>query len=119
MVKMRILIVMAMCAALATPVFSKSNEQNIIPVVNGMTITTSDSIANVEFRAKSFGPGFCNVEVSADNNTNKILAPPLTWSSWQVVAAHIGVVTYTLGYKEECDTGALVEVRYFVRHNDE
>ncbi len=87
--------------------------KRVIPLIKGMTITTGDYVSNVEFRVKSLGPGMCTVEVSAGaKETKRLLSPPLTWSSWQILSAHLGSVKYILDYKIGCDTDVLVEVRY-------
>lgn len=89
--------------------------QVVVPFADGMTITTSDSVANVEVHAKSFGPGFCSVTFTASpgGSPKQIAAPPAAYSSWVVIASHIGVVTYTISYDVGCDTGVLAEIRYF------
>lgn len=92
--------------------FATENGKTVVLLVNGMTITTGNSYATVEVRAKSFGPGFCAVDVHANGDTAGVLAPPFVWSTWQNLSNHIGTVSYTLSYDKKCDTDALVEVRY-------
>ena len=87
--------------------------QTTQPLTNGMTITTSNSVANVEVRAKSFGPGFCAVGISSPYGQSNFLAPPLTWSPWTHLFSHMGAITATLGTSVGCSTGAVFEVRYF------
>lgn len=83
-------------------------------LVSGMTVTTANSVATVEVRAKSFGPGFCGVNFSTDHGDKvTISAPPLAYSDWRSLASHIGSVTYRVEYEATCDTGALAEIRYF------
>ncbi len=112
--KMHILALMV-GATMMAPSFASANaqEKRVVPLVDGMTITAGDVVSNIEFRAKSFGPGVCAVEVSASTHEKRgILAPPLTWSNWIPLTAHIGPASFTLNYKASCDTGAIVEVRY-------
>ena len=87
--------------------------QTTQPLTSGMTITTSDSVANVEIRAKSLGPGFCAVGISSPYGQANFLSPPLSWSPWTNLFAHVGAITATLNTSVGCDTGALFEVRYF------
>ena len=87
--------------------------QTTQPLTSGMSITTSDSVANVEVRAESLGPGFCAVSISSNSGSTSFLAPPLTWSPWTTLFAHVGIVSATLTTSVGCDTGALFEVRYF------
>jgi hypothetical protein len=87
--------------------------QVVVPFVDGMTITTSNSVANVEIRAQSLGPGACAVEFSAGDKTIGLLAPPLVYTGWSVLTSHIGSVTFTLSDDVKCDTGVLAQVRYY------
>lgn len=81
---------------------------------NGMSITTCNCVANVQVRAKSFGPGFCDTRISNSfGNAVQISAPPFSWSNWEILNSHLGEVTYTINVSAECDTGALFEVKYF------
>ncbi len=89
------------------------DDKAVVPFIDGMTINTSDSVASVEVRAQSIGPGFCASRFSAGQHTVDILAPPLTWSDWVELTAHIGAVSFTLGSTVMCDTGVLAEVRYY------
>ena len=87
--------------------------QVVESLVDGMTITTSDSVANVEVRGKSLGPGLCAVEYSTSGGSVSFDAPPLAFSDWNVLASHIGSVTYTISERAICDTGVVSEVRYY------
>lgn len=87
--------------------------QRTFPLVNGMSITTSNSVANVEVRAQSQGPGFCGVSINGGIGTANFLAPPYTWSPWTTLFSHIGSVSTTVNTNVECDTGALFEIRYY------
>lgn len=87
--------------------------QRMFPLVNGMSITTSNSVANVEVRAQSQGPGFCGVSINGGMGNATFLAPPFTWSPWTTLFSHIGSVSTTVNTSVECDTGALFEIRYY------
>jgi hypothetical protein len=89
------------------------DNQVVAPIVDGMRITTSDSVANVEVRAKSIGPGFCAVEYSTFGGKVGFDAPPLTFSGWTVLVSHLGKADFTISERVICDTGVLGEVRYF------
>jgi hypothetical protein len=78
-----------------------------------MKIKTSDSVANVEVRAKSLGPGGCAVEFSTFGVKKGFVAPPFNFSPWTVLTASVGRNTFELHDDVKCDTGALAEVRYF------
>ena len=83
------------------------------PVVDGMTITLGDYVQQVEVRAKSFGPGMCQVEFSIDGESYGFLAPPLTWSPWTKAGpAFIRKRTVKIGFSQGCDTGAIGEIKY-------
>ena len=75
-----------------------------------MTISTSDSVANVEVRAKSVGPGFCAVEYSTFGGRVGFDAPPLTYSGWTVLVSHVGKAEFIISERVICDTGVLGEV---------
>ena len=101
-----------------TPVHNLSKEkeigtQHVEPYSSGLRITTSNSIANVEVRARSMGPGFCAVRFSTMGGQTQFLAPPVGWSPWTTLAAHVGVATYTINETILCDTGMIAEIRYF------
>jgi hypothetical protein len=113
------LVGLAVCALLCPVPFSFAQTQQalVTALLDGMTIVTSDSMAVIEVRSKSFGPGFCEVEVTAARGSEarsiRIASPPLAWSNWEAVASHTGTTAYQLSTRELCDTGALFEVRYF------
>jgi len=92
-----------------------SNTRVEVPFIDGMTITTSNSVANVEVRAQSFGPGFCSVifNASPGGSDKQIAAPPGTYSGWIVLVSHIGSATFKISNRVECDTGVLAQVRYY------
>jgi len=79
-------------------------------------IQTDNSIATIEVRHLSMGPGFCNVHTQSSLGgwitTN---APPAIWSDWQVVDRHMGPVATTLTTIINCDTGVRSQVRYYRR----
>lgn len=83
------------------------------PLVSGMLVKTSNSVANVEVRSKSLGPGFCAVNISSSLGSSAFLAPPFSWSPWTNLFSHVGAVGTTVTTSVGCDTGALFEVRYF------
>ncbi|MCJ9720793.1 hypothetical protein MOV66_10240 [Agrobacterium sp. SHOUNA12C] len=97
----------------ATSLEVNSGTQVVVPLVDGMTIQTADVTANVEVRARSYGPGFCAVKASAGSQEIGIAAPPEVWSDWFVVASHLGRATFSLSSEVICDTGAQFEVRYY------
>lgn len=77
-------------------------------------IETSNSIANIEVRHLSFGPGFCDVETrSSLGGVSKTLAPPAIWGPWGVLESHIGEVGLTITNTVNCDTGVRSQVRYW------
>jgi hypothetical protein len=81
---------------------------------NGMSISTCNCVANIQVRAKSFGPGFCDTRISNNfGHSVQISAPPFTWSNWEVLNSHIGEMTFTINVSAKCDTGALFEIKYF------
>lgn len=84
------------------------------PLVSGMSIRTADVVGNVKVRAKSLGPGFCAVSISATGGgRSNFMAPPLTWSPWATLYSHLGASSALLSAQADCDTGALFEVQYF------
>lgn len=85
----------------------------ITSLFNGMSITTCNCVANVQVRAKSLGPGFCDTRINNNyGNSVQIAAPPYTWSNWETLNSHLGEVTYIINVSAKCDTGALFEVKY-------
>lgn len=85
-------------------------------LISGMSIETSDSIANVKVRAKSLGPGACSVTVSKISGGGQSVtwsAPPGFMSDWQVLYSHIGKSYATINTRVNCDTGALFEIQYY------
>ena len=54
----------------------RADQQVVVAFANGMTMKTSNSVANVDVRAQSFGPGACAVEFSGGGSKIGILAPP-------------------------------------------
>ena len=90
-----------------------TSSQVVEPFIDGMTIHTSDSVANVEVRAKSFGPGGCAVEFSTVAAKIGFVAPPLTYSSWTVLTASVGKNSFELHNDVKCDTGVVAQVRYY------
>lgn len=91
---------------------SSITPKTVVPFVNGMSISTSNSISTVEVRAKSFGPGFCGVRFNTMGGTTQFLAPPLLWGEWMQLTVHMGEVNYTITNEVLCDTGVVAEVRY-------
>lgn len=92
-------------------------EEIKVPVVDGMTITLGNYLQNVQARAKSMGPGLCAVRFSFNGSFPKqtrLFAPPLVWSKWQDLKPTFvnGPITVTVNYDEECDTGAIAELKY-------
>lgn len=97
-------------AAVAQP----GGMQVTVPFVDGMSITTSNSVANIEVRVKGMGPGTCAVTFAATGGgTASFNALPLVWSPWMTLQAHIGSTTQKLSNDVKCDTGVVAEVRYY------
>lgn len=113
MQKRAYLIVGALTSFMPIAAADAAEQQRVVGLVDGMVVTTSDSWANVEVRAKSFGPGFCSTEVTVGDKTIIIAAPPIVYSAWTIVNSHGGSVDFTVSKKDNCDTGTLAEVRYF------
>ena len=84
-----------------------------VGLVEGMTITTADSWANVEVRAMSFGPGMCSTHISVGDKTVNYAAPPGIYGPWVIVASHGGRVSYQVSKSDQCDTGTQAQVRYW------
>lgn len=82
-------------------------------LVQGMTISTSDSWANVEVRAMSFGPGFCATHITVGDRTVSYAAPPGIYGPWVIVASHGGRVSFEVSKADQCDTGTQAQVRYW------
>ena len=84
------------------------------PSEANLTITTSNSIATIEVRHMSYGPGFCTVETrSSLGGGNVAAAPPLVYGPWHTLETHAGVITLKISTEAKCDTGARSQVRYF------
>jgi len=83
-------------------------------VIDGMVLRLApNALQQVEVRAQSFGPGFCQVEFSFADKRKGMLAPPLPkWSDWTKLDPAIQGGSHALGFSEKCDTGAIAEVRY-------
>lgn len=78
------------------------------------SIQTSNSVANIEVRHLSYGPGFCNVDTrSSLGKTITTAAPPAFWSPWQVLESHIGEISLTISNTVNCDTGVRSQVKYW------
>lgn len=87
--------------------------QAVTGLVNGMTIRTSDSWANVEVRAMSFGPGFCATHITVGDKTVSYAAPPAVYGPWVIAASHGGRVSFEVSKSDQCDTGTQAQVRYW------
>jgi hypothetical protein len=85
-----------------------------LPIVDGMTLSTKAGLLQqVEVRAKSMGPGLCEVRVQFAGGTEvAVAAPPLVWSSWQKLSPAVAGGSYALAFTAKCDTGAIGEVRF-------
>lgn len=105
--------VAALLLSVSSSLAADGGKQVVVPFIDGMTITTSDSVANVEVQAQSLGPGACAVEFSAGANTVGLLAPPGTYTPWTTLATHIGSATFTIGDNVKCDTDVLAQIRYY------
>lgn len=92
---------------------SDGGSQVVVGLVNGMTIQTGNSWANVEVRAMSMGPGFCATHITVGDKTISVAAPPMVYSSWYIANSHGGKVSFSISKDDKCDTGTLAEVRYF------
>jgi hypothetical protein len=81
---------------------------------SSISIQTSNSIAAVEVRHLSFGPGACDVVTRSSLGAEfQILALPGIWSGWRAIEQHAGSITVTLSVEIRCDTGVRSQVRYF------
>jgi hypothetical protein len=107
------LTITALLLSVSAALAADGGTQVVVPFIDGMTITTSNSVANVEVRAQSVGPGACAVEFSAGDKTVGLLAPPLTYTPWTVLASHIGSAKFTIGDNVKCDTDVLAQIRYY------
>lgn len=94
---------------------AQGTEKTVLPIPGGnVTFTVANVVATVEVRAKSLGPGACGVEFSTNfNDKIAFLAPPAIWSPWTVLASHSTKVTYRVSADVQCDTDALMEVKFF------
>lgn len=92
---------------------TKTSSKIVIPAVDGQVIQLKpDALQQVEFRAKSMGPGFCSVIAGLGSDVVNIAAPPLSWSSWaRLPTAHSGGA-FSIRFSPQCDTGAVGEIRY-------
>lgn len=79
----------------------------------GRVIPYKEALQQAKIRVKSFGPGFCQVNISLGGEDTMIAAPPLTWSDWTPIGPGISGGAHALRFKIGCDTGALGEVKYF------
>lgn len=96
--------------ALATQVAAK---QTTSQLVDRMVIHLKPGLLQqIEVRAKSFGPGFCEVRVTFLDKQVVIVGPPLTWSTWTKVGPAVTGGSRNVGFTPKCDTDALGEVRY-------
>ena len=82
------------------------------PFVEGMKITTGNSTANVQVRAKPLAVGVCGVKFSTAGGNAQFLAPPQVWSPWTNLVSHVGSVDLTISSEVVCDVGVIAEVRY-------
>ena len=84
------------------------------PVIDGMVIEfPKESLQQAKIRVKSFGPGFCQVNITLAGVSTQLAAPPLVWSDWKPIGPGISGGSHKLSFKIGCDTGALGEVKYF------
>jgi len=101
-------------ALVPPPQLTTAAREVTVSLYDGMTITTCNCVANIQVRAKSLGPGFCDTRISNNfGNSVQISAPPFSWSNWETLNSHLGEVMYTINVSANCDTGALFEVKYF------
>lgn len=85
----------------------------VVPAVDGMMIDTQDNLLQrVKIHLKSLGPGACAVRISFADKEEGFLAPPLKWSNWYEIGPAVSGGSYKLGFTEDCDTGALGEIKY-------
>ncbi|MFS0772740.1 hypothetical protein [Sphingomonas sp. 1P08PE] len=87
--------------------------QIVRPMTSGMTITTSNSVASVEFRVRSAGPGYCVVRVWSSYGRENVLPAPSIWSPWLVLFSHTGRVSATIAADPGCSRETVFEIRYF------
>jgi hypothetical protein len=97
----------------STVAIANGGQQVVVGLWQGMTIKTSNSWANVEVRAMSFGPGFCATHITVGDKTVAIAAPPATYSGWVTANSHGGSVNFSISKDDKCDTGTQAQVRYW------
>jgi hypothetical protein len=110
--KLTIAVFMLVASVATTAPGEQGGTKKIVPLIDGMTITTSNTVDTVEVRAKSQGPGGCAVEFLAGRDHVGFVAPPFSYSPWTILFSHIGRLTKTLTEDVKCDTGVLSQVRY-------
>lgn len=104
------LLVAASILAAASFVYAGQVTQQI---VDGMIIEGKpNTLQQIQIRLKSFGPGFCGVDLRFLDSHEKIAAPPLSWSGWFPFGGAFSNGSHALGFSEDCDTGAIGEVKY-------
>jgi hypothetical protein len=82
-------------------------------IVDGMIVEGKpNTLQQIQIRLKSFGPGFCGVDLQFLDSHEKIAAPPLVWSRWFPFGGAFNSGSHALGFSEDCDTGAIGEVKY-------
>ncbi len=101
-------------AGLATVAWADGGgTQTVTGLVDGMTIRTGNSWANIEVRAMSMGPGFCATHITVGDKTITVAAPPLVYSTWYIANSHGGSVSFDISKADQCDVGTLAQIRYY------
>ena len=103
------------CIALISLAFwsSASAEEKVFPVIDGMNLELSDSVQQVQVRAKSLSAGTCGVIFTLKDISTQFLAPPQVWSPWTDVGpGFVGKSAQQLGFSPICDVGAIAQVKF-------
>jgi hypothetical protein len=93
--------------------YASDSAKTVVPLIDGMVITTANVVANVEVHGKSMGPGLCSINVRSGAASIVYSAPPLVWGTWVTLFSHVGTVTSHVNFDINCDTGAILELQYY------
>jgi hypothetical protein len=82
------------------------------PFTNGMTITTTNKVGNIQVRVKSSGNDYCKVNFHSSSGTYSTLARPAQMSEWENMITYTSAGTMSLSSDSNCKAGFTAEVRY-------
>lgn len=92
------------------------SQQVTIPLIDGITIKTSNENGRIEVRSKSISKEMCKVDIATIDHKMTIDAPPNNWSDWITFITHEGQSTYSLESKtqdnNDCLGKTITQVRY-------